>query len=141
MSTRRLTIDLPEEIFIQLAKIADMTNQSIESIAIQSISSNLPPATENAPLEMQASLQMMQSLSIEELLKIARSQVSNEQQQRHLVLLERRQETDSITPKERQELQDLSITTDQLMLAKAYAWAILRWRGYPMPALEELPLA
>lgn len=141
MSTRRITLYLPEEVFIQLAKIADMTNQSIESLAIQSISSNLPPATENAPLEVQASLQKMQSLSIEELLKIARSQVTAEQRQRHLVLLERQRETDSITPKERQELRDLSRTADQLMLTKAHAWAILRWRGYPMPVLEELPLA
>lgn len=131
MSTRRITLDLPEEVFLQLAKIADMTNQSIESLAIQSISNNLPPTTEHAPLEMQASLQMMQNLSMEELLKIALSEVPSDQEKRLLALLKRCPKTDPLTPEERQEVQDLSKNIDQLMLTKAQAWAILYWRGYP----------
>jgi hypothetical protein len=43
-----------------------------------------------------------------------------------------------ITSAERAELAVLREQADQLMLRKAYAWALLRWRGYPMPALEML---
>ncbi|RKZ57751.1 MAG: hypothetical protein DRQ99_26455 [Candidatus Parabeggiatoa sp. nov. 3] len=117
-----------------------MTHQSIESLVIQSISSNLPPTVENAPFSMQAGLQAMQTLSIEELLKIAQSQVPTTQQQRHLVLLEDQQQSDSMAPDERQELRKLGIAADQIMLKKAYAWALLRWRGYRIPTLDELPL-
>jgi len=43
MATQQLTLELPEKIFHQFARIAKMTHQSIESLVIQSISSNLPP--------------------------------------------------------------------------------------------------
>jgi len=135
-----LTLNLPEEIFHHLARMAELTHQTIESLAIQSIKTNLPPTVENAPLEMQASLQAMQTLSIEELLKIAKSQVTTPQQQRLFVLLERNQETESMNLEERQELRELGVAADQLMLKKAYACALLRWRGYRIPALNELPL-
>ncbi len=140
MVTQQLTLELPEKIFHQFARIAKMTHQSIESLVIQSISSNLPPTVENAPFSMQAGLQAMQTLSIEELLKIAQSQVPTTQQQRHLVLLEDQQQSDSMAPDERQELRKLGIAADQIMLKKAYAWALLRWRGYRIPTLDELPL-
>jgi len=140
MATQELILKLPINLFQQLANVAKLTQQSIESLAIQSISSNLPPTIENAPLEMQASLQSLQNRSIEELLKIADSQIPTTQQQRHLELLERHQETESMAPEERQELRELGQAAEQLMLTKAYAWAILRWRGYRIPSLEELPL-
>jgi hypothetical protein len=140
MARQELILDLPDSLFQQLAKVAKWTQQSIESLAIQSISSNLPPTVDNAPLEMQDGLQKMQSLSIEELLEIAHSQIPLTQQQRHLTLLERHQENDSMDPSERQELRELGQAADQLMLQKTYAWAILRWRGYRIPSLEELPL-
>jgi len=140
MATQQLTLELPKSIFHQFARMAQMTHQSIESLAIQSIEGNLPPTVENAPFSMQASLQAMQTLSIKELVKIAHSQVPTIQQQRHFVLLERHQATDSMAPQERQELRNLGEAADQLMLKKAYAWALLRWRGYRIPTLDELPL-
>jgi hypothetical protein len=33
----------------------------------------------------------------------------------------------------------LRLEADRLMLRKAYAWAVLRWRGQFIPALNELP--
>ncbi len=65
MATQKLTLNLPEEIFHHLARIAELTHQTIESLTVQSIKSNLPPTVENAPLEMQATLQAMQTLSVD----------------------------------------------------------------------------
>jgi len=45
----------------------------------------------------------------------------------------------SITPEERQELSHLRLAADRLMVRKAYAWSLLRWRGIPIPALNECP--
>jgi len=139
MATQRLTVELSEPIFRWLVHIAELTQHSPEQLAAQSIAGNLPPSIENAPLEVQAELLAMQKLPVDELLKIAHSQVPPSQQERHLALLEKNRAA-SITSDERRELNDLRLAADRLMLRKAYAWAILRWRGHPVPALNELPL-
>jgi hypothetical protein len=43
-----VTIELPEPVFRQLARIAEATQQSVEALAAQSVVSNLPPSVENA---------------------------------------------------------------------------------------------
>lgn len=139
MGTQRLTVELSEPVFRSLAQIAELTQQSPEQLAAQSITGNLPPSVENAPPEMHAELLAMQKLSLNELLKIAHSQVQPAQRKRHLALLEKSHDG-SITPEQRQELSDLRLAADRLMLRKAYAWAVLRWRGYPVPTLAQLPL-
>jgi hypothetical protein len=45
-----------------------------------------------------------------------------------------------ISPPEQDELAALRLAADRLMLRKAYAWSVLRWRGQPVPTLDELPL-
>ena len=137
--TLKLTVELPERIFRLLTQIAELTQQSPEALAAQSISGNLPPSVENALPEIQAELLAMQRLSVDELLEIAHSQIPPDQHERHLVLLEKNSAA-SITPEERQELNELRLAADRLMIRKAYAWAVLRWLGQRVPALNELPL-
>lgn len=133
----QLTIDLPEQTFQRLAQIAELTNQSLEDLVIQSVTGNLPPAVETAPFEIQPELLELQTLSVEALRQIAQSQVSPFQQDRHMALLERNQDG-LLTPQEQQELRQLTVAADQLMLKKAHACAILRWRGQPIRALSQL---
>ncbi|HEY9672882.1 MAG TPA: hypothetical protein V6D11_15670 [Waterburya sp.] len=140
MTTQRVTIELPEPVFRQLARIAEATQQSVEVLAAQSVVSNLPPSVENASLEMQPELLKMQTLSIEELLAIANAKVKPSQHERHVKLLEKNKEH-SLTLEERQELTDLRLAADRLMLRKAYAWSVLRWRGHRIPPSKELPAA
>jgi hypothetical protein len=140
MTTQRVTIELPEPVFRQLARIAEATQQSVEVLAAQSVVSNLPPSVENASLDMQPELLNMQTLSIEELLAIANAKVEPSQHERHVELLEKNQEH-SLTLEERQELTDLRLAADRLMLRKAYAWSVLRRRGHRIPPLKELPAA
>ncbi len=137
MTTQRVTIELPEPVFRQLARIAEATQQSVEVLAAQSVVSNLPPSVENAPPEMQPELLKIQNVTTEELLAIAYAKVELSQHERHVELLEKNQEG-SLTPEERQELTDLRVAADLLMLRKAYAWSVLRWRGHRIPPLKEL---
>jgi hypothetical protein len=139
MTTQQVTIELPEPIFRQLARIAQATQQSVEALAAQSIVSNLPPSVENAPLEIQSELLKIQNLSIEELLAIANALVEPTQHDRHVELLEKNKET-SLAPEEQQELTNLRLAADFMMLRKAYAWSVLRWRGHRLPPLKELPI-
>jgi hypothetical protein len=137
MTAQKVTVELPEPIFQQLSRIAIATQQPIEALIAQSIASNLPPTVDNAPLELQAELLRMQTQSIEVLQSLAQSQISLEQQQRHTALLEKKQ-AEALTPQEHQELIDLRDAADRLMLQKAYAWSVLRWRGNRIPSLNEL---
>ena len=139
MTTQQVTVKLPEEIFRQLAHIAEVTQQPLETLVAQSIISNLPPFPDNAPSEIQAELLQLQALNIDELLNAAQAQVDASQDERHQYLLKKNQ-VGQLTCAEQQELNELRTLVDHLMLRKAYAWSVLRWRGYRLPALEELPV-
>jgi hypothetical protein len=139
MTTQRITIDLPEAVFRQLVRIAEVTRQPIEVLVAQSVISNLPPFVENASPELQSEFLRLQSLTNEELLAIAQSQVESGQHERRTELLAKNEENLLIS-EERQELTALRQAADHLMLRKAYAWSLLRWRGQRIPTLNELPL-
>lgn len=133
----QLTIDLPESAFERLSRLAELTNQPLSYLVIQSITGNLPPEIEIVPVEAQAELLVLQTLSVEALRQIAQSQIPIERQERHITLLERNQE--GLLPEaQQQELQELSQAADRLMLKKAHACAILRWRGQPIRDLSQL---
>jgi predicted transcriptional regulator len=134
-----LTIELPDHIVRLLSDLASKTNKSPETLAAVSITGNLPPAIPRVPDAWQAEFVTMQDLSKEQLRIIADSQLPPTHQQRHLELLEKNAEA-TISPQEGLELAQLRETADRHMLKKAYAWALLRWRGHPVPSLDELPL-
>ena len=148
MATQKVTVELPQAIFQQLARIAQATQQPLETLVAQSILSNLPPTPDNAPLEIQEELLQMQTWDDKELLALAKpcrrlitnSQITDQQQKRHVELLEKNSGNGELNKSERQELSELRIKADRLMLRKAYAWAVLRWRGHKVPNLNEMPL-
>lgn len=133
----QLAIDLPTPAFEHLSRLAALTNQSVADLVVQSITGNLPPSIETAPLEVQPELLALQSLSVEALRQVAQAQVPPEQQERHLALLAQNQ-AGTITALQQQELQSLTLAVDQLMLKKAHACALLRWRGQPIRSLSQL---
>lgn len=134
---QRVTVELPEPVFQQLVRIAEATSQPLEVLAAQSITSNLPPSVDNAPPEIQAELLRIQSLSTDELLEIVQAQIEPEQQAQHTALLEKNQLA-QISQEELKDLSKLRSTVDRLMVCKAYAWAVLRWRGHRIPPLNDL---
>jgi hypothetical protein len=135
--SQKVTIDLPTAIFQKLLGLAEATQQPIEAIVAQSVVSNLPPTVEKFSPEMQPELLKMQTLSIEDLLAIAESRVDEAMHGQHVALLEKHQMGD-LTADEQVHLMRFQELSDRLMLRKAYAWAMLRWRGYPIPAVKDL---
>jgi len=81
----------------------------------------------------------MQTLPNEELRQVAVNQVPLGQQARHQALLDKNGEG-TLSGAERLELTSLRLNADQLMLRKAYAWSLLRWRGYPVPTRADIPV-
>jgi hypothetical protein len=138
MSSHSITIELPENIFDRLTQLAQTTNRPLTEIVAQSIANNLPPSIEQVSPEIQPELLKMQQLSDPELLSIAQTTVSLAQQQRHEELLVKNEDLD-ISDTEQQELANLRVAIDHLTVQKAFAWALLRWRGHRIPALSEIP--
>jgi hypothetical protein len=139
MTIQPVTLQLPEPIYRYLQQIAAATQRPLEQVAAQSIAGNLPPSVASLPAEMQRELLGLQTAPIKKLKQSALSQLSSAQQARHLALLEKNS-AGTISPTEQEELATLRQAADRLMLQKAYAWAVLRWRGQPIPELDELPL-
>jgi hypothetical protein len=136
MDSQQVTVDLPLPLFRFLARLAEQTHQPLEKLVAQSVAGNLPPSVDNAPEEIQSELLALQWLPIEELEQIAYEQVAKKSQKQHLHLLEK----GNLTVAEQRKLSKLRQQADLLMLRKAYAWAVLRWRGHPIPRLDEIPL-
>lgn len=138
--SEKVTIELPAVVFQQLMGLAEATQQPIETLVLQSVVSNLPPMLEKLPLEMRGELLAMQTMSIEALLAIAQSQIDPVIHQQHLELLSANRDRE-LTGDEADTLMGFQELCDRLMLKKAYAWAMLRWRGYPVPAMKDMPVA
>lgn len=139
MATQRVTIELPEPVFRQLMRIAEATHQPVEILVAQSVISNLPPSADNASPELQLEFIRMQTMETEELCTIAQAQLQSDQHQRQAELLAKN-EASLLTQLEQRELSELRLASDLLMLRKAYAWSLLRWRGQRIPSLKELPI-
>lgn len=96
-----------------------------------------PPPVEYAPFNLQKELIEMQQMTIEELLTIANSKVLENQQKLHLQLLEKNQ-NNQLNETDRFLLENLRINSDNLMLKKTYAYALLKWKGYSIPDIDDL---
>jgi hypothetical protein len=79
---------------------------------------------------------VMQKLTIEELLNIAQSQIPESQQELHFQLLEKNQ-NNQLSESDRLLLKYLRVSADYLMLKKAYAYTLLKWKGFSLPDFEQ----
>ncbi len=139
MTSTSVTLQLPEPVFSYLSQVAIATKRPLEQVVRQSVEGNLPPSVATAPAEMSDELLAMQVMSVEQLSRIAAQQIPPDDQARHLELLEKNSAGD-LTPVEQEELKELRLAADRLMVRKAYAWSVMRWRGVATPRLDDLPL-
>ena len=139
MTTQSVTLQLPEPVFRYLQQIATATKRPLEQVVRQSVEGNLPPSVASMPVDMQDELLTLQALPAEQLRRTAEDQITPVDQARHVELLDKNS-AGTITPAEQDELAALRLSADRLMLRKAFAWSVLRWRGQATPSLGELPL-
>jgi hypothetical protein len=96
-----------------------------------------PPRWDDAPAEFQADLAALDRLDDEALWRIARSRMTEADMERYQELLDKNA-NDALMAEERDELVSLRIEADRLMLRKAHAVALLRWRGRQLLPAEAL---
>ena len=140
MSTRTVTLRLPEGLYIRLQQAAQATHHSLDDVLLRAVQVGSPPRWDDAPAEFQSDLATLDRLDDEGLWSIARSRKTERDMQRYQELLDKNA-NDVLSVDERDELVRLRVEFDRFMLRKAHAAALLRWRGHRVPPAEALQSA
>jgi len=135
MTTRELTVRVPEQVYRRLEDMAQETRQPLEKVLLTSITGNVPPSLDDVPVDLRENLRALQGLGDDSLWAIARSRLATPQQERLETLLAR-SSAKTLTEVEQEELNRSGEETDRLNLRKAQAFALLRWRGFPLPPID-----
>ena len=128
-----VNIELPEEIYQRLNDMATVTQRSLEEVIFQTIRGNLPPTPDDLPPQQRDLVADLQLLNDEALWAVTREPLPTQRWRRHQRLLGKA-ETSALTSTERTELTKLREATDRFVIRRSYALALLKWRGYTIPA-------
>jgi hypothetical protein len=137
MALQPVTLKLPPTLYRRLARVAALTNQSIDAVLLQTIRGNLPVALEDTPPDMQAEIAALVKLNDDDLWAVARIPLDMSQWKRHQSLL-RRNAAGSLDEKGQRELARLREATDRQVMRRSLALALLKWRGYTI-TLGDVP--
>ena len=94
-----------------------------------------PPSWEDSPAAFQADLAALDRLDDEALWRTVRSRRTDTGRMEELL---EKNANDQLTQAERAELTHLRTEADGLMLRKAHAAALLRWRGHTLPPADKM---
>lgn len=140
MTTRTITLTLPEDLYARLEAQAQQTARPVDDVVAQTLARGLIAASdpELAPA-VQAELAAMEQLADAVLWNIAGSTASSDTIALY-DLLTQRQQAGTLSNEGQQWLERVRAEADLLMLRKAHAYALLMQRGHRIPAIEDLPL-
>ncbi|MBM4401460.1 MAG: hypothetical protein FJ045_05880, partial [Crenarchaeota archaeon] len=82
-----VTLQLPEAIYERVRRAAEATKRPVEEVLVKTIEAVIPPSIDDLPLLYREEFISMESLSDNELLKVAESVMSPTQQRRYSFLL------------------------------------------------------
>jgi len=139
MTLQTVAIQVPQSLYHRLERFSQLTHRPLEKVIVQTLETGIPTLPDDLSEVMRKALIELESLSDEALWQVARSSVSLGQQRQHSGLLEKNQ-LGTLTESERERLAQLRQAADTLMLRKAYAYVLLKWRGYRLPTLDELEM-
>ena len=137
VTVQTIAIQMPQPLYRRLERLAELTHRSLENVVVRTLYSSIPPLPDDLPDEMRSDLLALEDLDDDALWQVARSEVGLEQQEQISLLLEKNR-LGIITESEYATLAQLRREANQLMLRKAYAYVLLKWRGYRLPTLAEL---
>ena len=133
--THTVTVDLPEEIYRRLEESAQATDRPMAEVVVQSVKAGRPPSVSDLPPEVREECVQLQRLSDKQLRRLAESTIRPGRQRLYTQLL-RKNQAGTITGREQQQLTRLGSDARRTTLLKAYAYALLKWRGSRIPPAE-----
>jgi hypothetical protein len=131
-----ITLILPDNVLQPAQRVAQATKQSLEDLLVAALQAALP-TLEGLPHDIMQHLIALESLDDQALWRVMLETVPLEQQNRIHDLLSRNQ-AGMITDSEGEQLAILQREADLVMLRKARAAVLLRFRGKRVPTLAEL---
>jgi hypothetical protein len=134
--SQTITLELPDRFFQPLQRTAKATNSPIETLLLKALQNSLPPL-DGLPDDIAENLTLLESVSNEKLLRILRETVPAKIQKEISRLLSKNSES-QLTELEKNSLVNLQKKADLVMLRKARAAVLLRFRGSRLPTLAEL---
>ena len=134
--TYRVTLRLSPSIYRLAQKTAEATSRPLEQVLSKVISS-ASPVSDDLPRSLRSELESLSELRDAALWRIAEKPFSARKREKYDRLL-KKNSSGTINPREREDLRALRIEAEQLMVRKAHAYALLRWRGHSLPALRRM---
>lgn len=114
MSTKRITLNLPADLYRDLEEIAEASSTSVEEVVIQTVRAGMPPTLNKVPPAFHEELLVLNKLGDRELLQVVEGKLpgkrSDDEQRRK---------------------------ADFEALRRTYALSLLKWRGHPIPTPYE----
>ena len=131
-----ITLTLPDDVLQPAQRVAQATQQSVEELLVTALQAALP-TLEALPPDVVQPLVALESLDDQALWRVMLETVPLDQQhQLHDLLI--RHQAGTLTDGERGQLAILQQQADLVMLRKARAAVLLRFRGKRVPTLAEL---
>jgi hypothetical protein len=115
MSEKAVTIRLPDSVHERLSDVAEASGWTLEEVILQSIRTGMPPSLQKIPDKYHQSLLALNVLDDQTLWDVGQG------------------EQVDAAPGE-------VGSPDQELLRRAYAYALLKWRGHPLPDPNEFLL-
>ena len=131
-----VTLNVPENFMLPLQRLAHAAQKPIEEVVLTALRASLPPL-EGLPSDMMENLTALETLNEAALRKVMFETVpaSTARALHHLLA---RQSDEGLNEKEQAQLAALQHQADLVMLRKARAAVLLRFRGYSIPTTAEL---
>jgi len=135
MTFQTVTLQVPETIYQSASRTARAVKRPLEEILITVLKSSLPPL-EGLPQGIIKELTALESFGDKQLWEVARSTLPDSRQ-RPLSRLLQKNQAGKLKDHERQKLDELIADAERLMLRKARAYVLLKWRGHAPAAVIE----
>ena len=129
MAVDAITIHLPDGLYRRLERLASLTQQPLEGLIVKTLSSSLPPLPDGLSPAFRDALLALETLSDDKLQRVADAAMPEAAYERLAALRDERRER-PLTADEQAELDRLTQDADTLVLKKAYAAVLLKWRGH-----------
>lgn len=131
-----VTLQLPDTVYLPARRMAEATRRPLTEVLVDALKAALPPLEGLSP-ESVAELVGLEEMDDDALWQVMLSRVPADQQRR-LTRLLRKNKAGKLTESERASLAVLQKEADHVMLRKARAAVLLRFRGRRLPTLVEL---
>jgi hypothetical protein len=135
--SQTISVHLPEPLYSQLKRAAELSRQPTDAIIAQSLAHSLHPLFEEIPAQYQADVFPLLQMNDAELKREMSRVFSPKDWAEYESLLDKKR-SGSLTGADEKRLDALRREADMLTFRKGYAAVLLKRRGYRLPTLEEL---